>query len=461
MYRHLTLGALALGLLVTPALSQKQTPPPGDTPKAFTLPARETFTLGNGVQVTLIPYGSLPKVTVQLTITAGNVDETAEQVWLADLLGSLMEEGTNTRSAEDIAAEAGRMGGQIEIGVGLDQTTIGGDVLSEFAPDIVALIADIAQNPSLPGSEIDRLKRDLIRQLSIQQTEPGTIAWAEFRKVMYGDHPYGRSFPTEEMLQGFTIEDIRGFFNAHFNASRARLYVAGVFDEQDVRESVEHAFGPWKGGVAPSRIQPTPSARREVYIVDIPGAAQSNLYIGLPTIDPSNDDYVPLLVTNSLLGGSFGSRITRNIREDKGYTYSPFSTVSVRYRDAYWAQTAAVTTNVTGPAIREIFQEINRLQDEPPTEEELEGIQNYMAGTFVLQNSSRQGVIGQVNFLDLHGLPDTYLTTYVDRIHALTPADVQRLARTYFRDEEMLIVLSGDRKEILGQVAEFGPLASD
>ncbi|MEZ4699689.1 MAG: pitrilysin family protein [Rhodothermales bacterium] len=461
MLRLSTLGLLALGLVATPALAQKQTPPPGDPPRDFVLPAKSELTLSNGLVVTLIPYGTLPKATVQLIIDAGNADEGANEIWLADLLGDLMEEGTNSRSAEDIAAEAARMGGEINIGVGLDQTSIAGDVLSEFAPDILALIADIAQNPSLPGSEIDRLKRDRVRELSIQKTQPQAIALAEFRKVMYGEHPYGRIFPTEAMVEGYTIEQVRAFYNTHFNASRARLYIAGVFDEQAVRSAVEAAFGKWKGGMESSRELPTPRSQREVYIVDIPGAAQSNVYIGLPTIDPSNPDYIPLLVTNSLLGGSFGSRITRNIREEKGYTYSPFSSVSVRYRDGYWVQTAAVTTDVTGPAIKEIFYEINRLQQEPPSAEELDGIKNYMAGTFVLQNSSRQGIIGQINFLNLHGLPDTYLSTFVERIHAVTPDDVQRITQTYLRDEDMLIVISGDRKAIQSQVAGFGPIASD
>ncbi len=461
MYRTLLFHLLALGILAAPALAQKQTPPLGDAPRDFVLPARSTFTLGNGLKVTLIPYGSLPKATVQLIVGTGNVDETGDQVWLADLLGDLMKEGTNSRSAEDIAAEAARMGGEINIGVGLDQTSISGDVLSEFTPNVVSLIADIAQNPSLPGGEVERLKRDLVRQLSIQKTEPNSIALAEFRKVMYGEHPYGRVFPNEEQLSGYTIEAVRAFYNTHFNAARARIYVAGVFDEAAVRSAIETALGGWKGGIQPTREEPAPASRREVHIVDIPGAEQSNLYIGLPTIDPSSDDYIPMLVTNSLLGGSFGSRITRNIREDKGYTYSPFSSVSVRYRDGYWVQSAAVTTNVTGPAIKEIFYEIDRLQSEPPSPEELEGIKNYMAGTFVLQNSSRQGIIGQINFLDLHGLPDAYLATYVEKIHAVTPEGVQHIAETYLRDEEMVIVISGDKQQIQSQVAGFGPLGSD
>ena len=131
-----------------------------------------------------------------------------------------------------------------------------------------------------------------------------------------------------------------------------------------------------------------------------------------------------------------------------------------RYRDAYWAQVAAITTDVTGPAIEEIFKEIDRLQNEPPAAEELEGIQNYMAGTFVLQNSSRGGIIGQLSFLDLHGLDAFYLTNYVNNVHAVTPAVVQQMTQQHLRAEDMMIVIVGDKAQIEQQVASFGQLAN-
>jgi zinc protease len=163
-------------------------------------------------------------------------------------------------------------------------------------------------------------------------------------------------------------------------------------------------------------------------------------------------------VTNTLLGGYFSSRITANIREDKGYTYSPYSMVAAHYRDAFWAQVADVTGNVTGPALREIFFEIERLRNEPPPLEELRAVQNYLAGTFVLQNSSRGGIISQLSFVNLHRLPNNHLETYVQRIHALTPQDVQRIARTYLRDDRMTIVVAGDRSVIEEQVRPYGEI---
>jgi predicted Zn-dependent peptidase len=202
-----------------------------------------------------------------------------------------------------------------------------------------------------------------------------------------------------------------------------------------------------------------PQTKRAIYLVDRPGAPQSTIVLGVPVVDPTNPDWVPLQVMNTLLGGYFSSRITSNIREAKGYTYSPFSQVAVSYRNAYWAQNADVTTNVTGPSLKEIFSEIDRLQREPPGAEELRAVQNYMAGVFVLQNSSRQGIIGQLEFVDLHGLPENFLTEYVRRIYAVTPQAVSETARKYVQDEKATIVVVGDKKVIQEQVKPYGAIA--
>ncbi len=178
----------------------------------------------------------------------------------------------------------------------------------------------------------------------------------------------------------------------------------------------------------------------------------------MPIIDPSNPDWDRLFLMNVLLGGSFSSRITSNIREQKGYTYSPQGQLSSRYRDAYWIEIADVTTNVTGPALKEILGEIDRLQAEPPSETELKAFQNYRVGVFVLQNSSRGGITGQLEFVDLHGLPADYLNGYVARVYAVTPAQVQEMAKKYLQDDKATIVVVGDRKVIEEQVKAFGPV---
>jgi zinc protease len=432
-----------------------QQPPPAGTPHDFRLPEGRTFTLPNGMGVTLVPYGTIPKTFIGLYVRSGNLNEVNGETWLADLTGDLMKEGTTSRTAQQVAAEAAAMGGAVNVGVGLDETTLSGEVLEESAADFVRLLADVVRNPRLPPSELPRLKADRLRDLSVALQDPGQTTNARFAAMLYGDHPYGRIFPTVEQLNGYTPEQARAFWAANFGAQRSHLYVVGRFDARRVEAAVREAFASWARGPAPLINVPQPRSGRDLALLNRTGAPQSTLYIGLPVPDPSSPDWVPLQITNLLLGGSFASRITANIREDKGYTYSPFSFLNVHYRDDAWIQTADVTTNVTGPSLHEIFAEIDRLRAEAPSAEELRGIQNYRAGVFVLQNSTRQGIANLLDFTRLHGLGREYLVNYVQRLNAVTPADVQRIARTYLDPARMLIVVTGDSAQVGQQVEPY------
>ncbi len=454
LLRSLAVLAVLLTFSLT-ALAQKQAPPAGGKPKPFKVPPAQNFSLPNGLKVTMVPYGQVPKVAVLAVVNAGNVDEGAEQVWLGDLTANLMKEGTQNRTAAQVDEAAANMGGNIFIGMGPDQSTIGGEALSEFGPDYVKLIAEVVQKPLLPGSEVARIKGDMLRNLSIQKSTPQSQANERFRKILYPDHAYGRLYPTEAMLKSYDIDMVKKFYDENFGASRTHIYVAGVFDAAAMKKAITDSFTAWKKGTAANRTPAKAAGGRMLELIDRPKAPQSTLLIGLPITDPSNPDFIAIRVMNAILGGSFGSRITSNIREKKGYTYSPNSQLSTRYRDAYWAEAADVTTAVTGPSLKEIFYEINRLRNEPPSKDELDGIKNYLAGIFVLQNSSRQGVIGQLVFRDLQGLGDDYLTTYVDKIYSVTPEQVQQMAQKYINPDHMTIVVVGDKSIIAEQVAPY------
>jgi zinc protease len=433
----------------------RETPPPGGPPKDFALPERDVRQLDNGLKVTAVQFGAVPKATISVIVSAGNLNE-GDRTWLADLTGDFLLEGTTSRTAEDIALQAAAMGGQVNVTVTEDLTTITGDVLTEFAPEMARLLADIVRNPAFPEGELERLRRDRLRMLSVAETQPDQMAMAAFREALYGEHPYGQLLPEEEELQSYDVASVRDFYAGNFGAKRTHVIVAGKFDDQETVRAVEEAFADWKAGPDPLINIPQPAEGKVVVdVIDRPDASQSNIYLGLPTIAPGHEDWIPLQVSNTLLGGFFSSRITRNIREDKGYTYSPFSALSTRYKDGYWAQVAAVTTEVTGPAIQEIVKEIDELQENPPPREELEGVKNYSAGVFVLQNSTRGGIINVLSYIDHHELPESYLTNYVSEVHAVTPEQVSEIAREYLREEDMTLVVVGDRSQVSEQVAPF------
>lgn len=452
---------VAMAVLAPLPARAQEAPPAAGTPKDITLPAPHTFTLPNGLEVKLLQYGTVPKAFVQLVTRTGRVDEGADETWLSGVMADLMREGTTTRTGEQIAERAASLGGALNVGAGNDETTVGGDVLAEFAPDMVRLVADVARNPSFPESQLARIKANRLRNLAISRSQPQTLAFERFQNVLYGEHPYGIMFPAEQALQGYTIEQVRGFYDRSFGAARSRLYVVGRFDAAAVEAAARAAFGDWAAGTTAAPVIPQSSPQPAIHIIDRPGAVQSSIYIGLPVVDMSHPDYMKLLVTNTLLGGAFSSRITLNIREDKGYTYSPFSMISSRYRTAFWAQVADVTTAVTGPAITEIFREIDRLATEPPDAAELRGIQNYVAGSFTLSSSSRFGLLGQLRTLDLQGLPQEWFTTYVRNAHAVTPADVRDVTRRHLDRSRMVIVIVGDRAQILEQVSPFGSVVTE
>lgn len=454
------LASAALAIAAVSAAVQQEQPPAPGTPEDFRLPETRTFSLDNGVDVTLVPFGTTPKALVQLVVRAGNADESAEEVWLADLMGDLLREGTTSRTAEQINREVAGMGGSLNVGVGADETTLGGEVLSEFAPDMVQLVADVVRNPAWPEAELPRLKTDRARDLAIARSRPQAVAQERFLSLMFPEHPYGRLFPNDEQLASYTVDQIRDFHTRTVSPGRAHLYVVGQFDEAAVETAVDQAFADWAGDAPITRTPPEPGSARAVHLIDRPGAVQSSIYLGLPVIDPSHDDWIRLQVTNTLLGGAFTSRIVRNIREDKGYTYSPSSTVGTRYRTAYWAQVADVTTEFTGASLTEIFKEIDRLRTQPPSDEELQGIKNYLTGTFTLRNASRGGLASTLRMVNLHGLPQSYLEDYVSNLQAVTPEDVRRMAEQYLDPTRMAIVVVGDREVIESQLEPFGSIVN-
>ncbi|HEY3586475.1 MAG TPA: pitrilysin family protein, partial [Myxococcaceae bacterium] len=287
----LGLALLAAGL----ALAAPQAPPPPGPTPPFELPTTTEFTLKNGLRVTLVRYGAIPKTNVALVVKLGNADEAAHQTGLADLMGKLLLQGTTTRSAVQLAEAAAKLGGELEANVREDETALEIECLGESTHDAIRLVAEVARTPAFPAAEVARLRGDLLREVAIQRSQPQPLAEEAFARAIYGDHPYGRVLPVASDVEKFTLEQAKQLWTRFAGANRAHLYVVGRFEPAAARGAIEEAFSGWHKAKGAQRPKPSPKGGRRVFLLDRPGAVQSTVRFGLPAIPPTSPDYIPLV----------------------------------------------------------------------------------------------------------------------------------------------------------------------
>jgi predicted Zn-dependent peptidase len=447
------LPALAAVLALIPAVAVAQSFPPAPSIgelKPFKLPATETYSLANGLTVTLIPYGIAPKVIVGLRIEAGEVDAPG-MTTLGALTADMLKEGAASLDALQLAQAAAGMGGDLGIEENLHATSIGLGVLSDRVADAIALVGDLARHPTFPAAALDRVKANRLRNLSVALSDAGTIAAYAAARAVYPGHPYG-AIPDAAQIRAYTLDQIRGFHAANFGAGRAHLYLVGRFDSEATKRAITAAFAGWARGSARVAPVPHPVVGPQVVLVDRPGAPQSTLDMSFPVPLKSHPDEAALEVTDALLGGAFSSRITKNIRENKGYTYSPYSQVQFKLDVARWSEDADVTSAVTGASLHEIWSEIRGLQATVPGAEETDGIKTYQAGLFTLLGSNPNRLLGLVAERDELGLPSDWLDRYVPRLLAVTPAQVTATAIARFTIPTQTLIVVGDLKTVVPQL---------
>jgi zinc protease len=429
----------------------RETPPPLGTPRAFDLPKKSDWTLPNGLKVTRVPFGSVPKATIYCTISTGRVAD-GTHPGLAELATSLMREGAGSRDAAALANAAAEMGGALAIGASVNEVSVSLDVLSEEAPAAIALIADVLLRPRLPASELPRLKTDLIRNLAVERSQAQGIAGEAFAQLLWGHGPYGRPLPTEAEVKAIRAEHIRTFVRREFGARRTHLYIAGQFDANAVDTAIRRAFGGWRAGPEPHTLSPEGIPRRIVRLIDRPGAAQSTIMMGRPAPVVTAPGFTALSVANNLLGGGLLARLNQNLREAKGYTYGVSSDLAPYPTLSAWSLATDVNTPDTAASLHEIVGELRRLRETAPSTEELRLIQNYRVGHFLLSASSRAALLSQLAFIDQQGLPEDWLSGYVARSYAVTPEDTQAAARQVLDPDTMTIVVVGDLGKIKASI---------
>lgn len=443
-------AALAMGV-ATPVLAQTLPMPAVGRPKAVAMPQMETYQLANGITVTLIPYEVVPKAIVYVGLPVGNNDD-GDKVWISDFTASLMREGAGNLSGAQLSEAFADMGGSLGSGVSNDRTSFQTMVLSERGPEAVGLLSTIVRQPTLPQEPIERIRQGMLRNIAIGKSQASGQLTEAFYATVYANHPYANVYADPAVVSAFTLDDVKAFYRDHFGSNGVHIYVGGTFDNAATKAAIERAFGDWRGNNRPAVVAQTAPITRRVVLVNRPNAVQSTLRLAVDVPVLGTPDAIKYEVMDSLLGGAFNSRITTNIREDKGYAYSPGSSISnVDKNTSHWVYDADVTAANTGDSLKEIFSEIRRLQGEAPSAAETTGTQNYNAGIYTLGLGSTSGAISKVIWADQSGLPRNYLDEFVPAAMSVTAQDIQRAAQGLDLNKMTLVVV-GDLATVRPQL---------
>ncbi|WP_339646559.1 pitrilysin family protein [uncultured Salegentibacter sp.] len=433
--------------LTTAAIAQvdrSKQPEPGPAPK-INLGQPDEFTLDNGLKVLVVENHKLPRVSASLIID--NKPHAEEKPATAALVSSLLGTGTENMSKDDFNEEIDFLGANVNFG----SESVYASSLSKFFPRVMELMAEGALKPKFTQEEFEAEKNKQIESLKSINKDVGSIASRVSAALAYGaNHPYGE-FATVENTEKVSLEDVKGFYNNYFKPANAYLVIVGDVKTSEVKKLAKKNFGDWKAGAPKEQDLPKVAKVNETQInlVDMPNAVQSELRLQ-NTIDlkMADEDYFPVLVANQILGGSFGSYLNMNLREDKGYTYGArTSTGADKYASRFVAQ-ASVRNAVTDSAIVESLKEIKRIKTEPVDAEMLENAKSKFAGDFVLRLEQPSTIANYALNIKTNDLEDDFYETFLEKINAVTADDIQRVANKYYQTDNMRIIVAGKASEI-------------
>ena len=447
---------IACASIVTPRAQQapdRTRPPQPGAPPALNLPAIQKRQLSNGLPVWLVELHEVPVVQVNLVVLRGTADDPAGKFGVASLTAAMLEEGAGRRSSLEIADEVDFLGADLGTTSGFDASAVRLHVPVARLGDALPVMADVALRPTFPKDELDRLGRERLTNILQARDNPATIDALAFSRVLYGPtHRFGTAANgTAQTIAALTTDDLRAFYAASFQPANASLLVVGDVTMDKALPLLESNFGAWK---APSPA-PLPAklpdvqqlATRQIYLVDKPGAPQSQIRIGWIGVPRSTPDYFPIQVLNTILGGSFSSRLNMNLREKHGYTYGATSLFDMRASAGPFVSAAGVQTDKTADALREFFNELNGIMKPMPADE-LTRAKNYISLRYPEGFETTGDISRRLEDAIVYHLPDDYFATYVPNIEAVTAADVQRVAQKYIQPNRFAVVVTGDLKTI-------------
>lgn len=454
-------GAL-LSVLIVASCAYGQTwpsegPPPPLQARPVDFPNYELKTLPNGLQVLVVPHHEQPSVSFRMIVRAGAMQEPADRPGVSNAVASLLNQGTTTRSASEIADLIDSAGGLLGVGAANELTFVQGAVVKDQTDLALELMSDIVRNPAFPPEEIALHKKQALSGMQVGYDDPDYLARAVFNRLVFGTHPYGRPNGTPESIGRLTRSDLVAFHRTWFVPNNALMAVVGDLSAAEAFAAVERAFGDWQRGEVPAVTAPDPpSPTRRIVVIDRPGSAQTEIRAGHLAIARTHPDYVAFDLAIRILGGEGANRLFGVLRSERGLTYGASARLNTFRSSGIVVAETDTRTSATGETLRLMVDEFTRLQRQSVHPAELRGAQDFMAGNFPLTIETSSAIAEQVLARLFHGQDLSEIETYLDRVSRVTPGDIQRVAREWLKPNQLSIVLVGDAATFVDQLKARG-----
>ncbi|HEY5801579.1 MAG TPA: pitrilysin family protein [Burkholderiaceae bacterium] len=459
MLTTLVLAALSPAVYAQAPAAQAAALPPFGADKPIPVPKIAKAKLANGMEIWVVPRNGLPRVDYVLAVRgAGLAADDAANPGFARMLAGLLNEGTAKRTSRQIAEAAQGMGGGVSGGVVNDGIVVSANALASNAGPMMQLLAEVARTPNFPSKEVALAKANALQALKVSETTPGFRAERAMGKAVYGSHPYGNVDPTVEAINSTTEDMLRQQHARRFRPERALLVVTGKITEAEGMKLAKAAFGDWKatGEAMPEVAKAPAEAKPSRILLQRAGSVQSTVRMGRPAIAASTDDYVPLRLTSTILGGGFSSRVNLKLREEKGYTYGASAGARFFREGGGIVGGADVRNEVSGAAIKEFHNEYRRIGAELVPDAEMQMNKRYVAGSYLISNQMQRTVAATLANNWLIGLPSQFLGEFVPKMQKVSAEQVREMGKKYFAPEAQTIVVVGDPGVVGEQLKEFG-----
>ena len=429
------------------------------------LPAREVKfppyairTLSNGLQVVAVSHHEQPAVSLRLLIRAGGALDPTDKPGVASLSAAVLDQGTTTKTAEQIAATIDSIGGIMGSGSGTDLSFIQAIVMKDSLNVALDLVSDIARNPAFAPEEIERQRQQMLSGLKVSYDDPEYLAGVVFDRLVYGFHPYGRpDAGTPQSITAISRQDLVAFHKTWFGPNNAILAIVGDVSSEEAFNGAERAFGKWaKLETVAGRASDLPPPTRRLVVIDRPGAVQTEIRVGHVGVPRKHPDYLALDLAIKILGGEGGNRLHRVLRSERGLTYGASADINALKDGGDIVAETDTRSESTAEALRLMVDELWRLQRQRVSERELADAQAYLTGSFPLTIETPSAIALQVLNAVFYGLDMGELQTFRERVNAITVDDIQRVARTYLHPDRLSIVLVGDANVFAKQLPGVG-----